>query len=60
MTPRAPATQPFVFGAKPTSLFEDPNSSTDDSYLRHDTFFFEDGNVTFLVRDSSQYCMCLV
>ena len=60
MTLGAPATQPIGFGAKPTSPPKGSNSSTDDSYLRHDTYFFEDGNITFLVRDSSLYCMRLV
>jgi len=26
------------------------NSTTDDSFPRHDAYFFKDGNVTFLVR----------
>ena len=27
------------------------HATLDDSYARHDTYFFKDGNVTFLVRD---------
>ena len=57
MTLGAPTTQPVGFGAKPTSLPKYSNLSTDDSYLRHDTYFFEDGNIAFLVRDFSQLCM---
>jgi hypothetical protein len=26
------------------------NSTTDDSFPQHDTYFFKDGNITFLVR----------
>jgi hypothetical protein len=25
-------------------------ATSDDSFIRHDTYFFKDGNVTFLVR----------
>ena len=28
-----------------------PETSADDSFMRHNKYFFEDGNVTFLVRD---------
>ena len=49
MTLGTASTQPMEFGAKSTSLPGDSNSSTDDTYLRHDTYFFEDGNITFLV-----------
>ncbi|KAI0002244.1 hypothetical protein BJV74DRAFT_43321 [Russula compacta] len=34
-------------GAEPT---------TDDSFLRHDTYFFKDGNITFMV-DGTLYCV---
>jgi hypothetical protein len=60
MTLGTPATQPIGFGVKPTSLPKYSNLSTDDSYLRHDTYFLEDGNITFLVRDSSQFYMYLI
>ena len=48
----APGTQ---FGAKhtglPDFLADGKNATPDDgSFLRHDRFFFKDGNVTFLVR----------
>jgi len=33
------------------------NSSVGHSYRRHDTYFFEDGNIMFSVRDAPRYCM---
>jgi len=59
MTLGTAATQPREFGANSTSLPGDSNSSTDDTYLRHDTYFFEDGNITFLVCDVLRCCVCL-
>ena len=49
------------FGAEHTSLpgvseegrtprGEREHTTLDDSFVRHDTYFFKDGNVTFLVR----------
>jgi hypothetical protein len=55
-TSEAPGAQ---FGAYYTSLPDFPedgktpgvrNATPDDSFSRHDTYFFKDGNVTFLVR----------
>jgi hypothetical protein len=31
------------------------NPTSDDSFVRHDIYFFEDGNITFLVRNAL-YC----
>ncbi|KAH9032590.1 hypothetical protein EDB85DRAFT_2145497 [Lactarius pseudohatsudake] len=51
------------FGAKQTGLpgFSEGNiprggHTTDDSFIRHDAYFFKDGNVTFLV-DGTLYCV---
>jgi hypothetical protein len=33
------------------------SSSTHNSHTRHDSYFFQDGNVTFLVGDALWYCM---
>jgi hypothetical protein len=45
----APVTQPGGLEADPgTSTGANP--TIDDSYPRHDTYFFRDGNITFLVR----------
>lgn len=52
MTLEAPTAQPVDLGTKSTSLLGGSNPSTDDSYLRHDIYFFQDGNITFLVRDA--------
>ncbi len=46
------------FGAKDTGLPgcsegkipRDGHATPDDSFIRHDVYFFKDGNVTFLVR----------
>jgi hypothetical protein len=46
----APGSQPAVLEADPANLFADAKPTTDDSSLRHETYFFKDGNVTFLVR----------
>ena len=54
--PRLPSAE---FGAKLTSLPELSEGrkiprgwhiALDDSFIRHDVYFFKDGNVTFLVR----------
>ena len=50
----APGPPSAEFGAKHTSLLEisegnTPRGTLDDSFVRHDAYFFEDGNVTFLV-----------
>ena len=31
--------------------FSTAHSTTEDSFLRHDAYFFKDGNITFLVRE---------
>ncbi|KAF8270199.1 hypothetical protein EI94DRAFT_1571952 [Lactarius quietus] len=49
-------------GAKHTSLLEggktprSEHAAPDDSFIRHDTYFFKDGNVTFLV-GNTLYCV---
>ena len=56
MSPAASETAGAQFGANHTSLpdfLEDGNTpeiGPDGSFLRHDVYFFKDGNVTFLVR----------
>jgi hypothetical protein len=35
------------------------HATLDDSFVRHDTYFFEDGNVTFLVRGPLRLCLCI-
>ena len=37
---------------KPTNLTQSASPTTDDSFVRHEIYFFEDGNITFLVRDT--------
>jgi hypothetical protein len=49
----APPAQAAVVEAEPTSLpavSADAKPTTDDSFMRHVTYFFKDGNITFLVR----------
>ena len=53
ITLEPPTVQPTVLEAMSTSLIgvsADAKPSTNDSFLRHDTYFFKDGNITFLVR----------
>ena len=55
MSPTASGAPDAQYGANHTSLpdlLEDGKNATPDdgSFLRHDTYFFKDGNVTFLVR----------
>lgn len=55
ITLEAPEAQPTVLEAMSTSitgtgLSADGKPTTNDSFLRHDTYFFKDGNITFLVR----------
>ena len=38
-----------------TNLTWTANSTADDSFVRHNRYFFKDGNITFLVRDAL-YC----
>ena len=56
-----PATDPVELGAKPASIMLPPaegsNSSVVYSYRQHGTYFFEDGNITFSVRDVLRYCV---
>lgn len=40
------------FGAKLTNLPGSAHPIADDSFVRHDIYFFKDGNITFLVRDT--------
>ena len=54
------ATQPIEFGAKSTSLPGDSNSSTDDTYPRHDTYFSRMGISRFwCVTFCGAMCVCL-
>src|SRR5579863_1172364 len=57
--PEDPAPDPVEAKSMSTTLplAGGSNSSVDHSYRRHDTYFFEDGNITFLVRDALRYCM---
>ena len=67
MTPTAPETQglhsdqhasfPGVLddGRTPRGA----HAALDDSFVRHDTYFFKDGNVTFLVRGLLRLCLCI-
>jgi hypothetical protein len=57
-TLESPRAQPAVLEAEPASLpavSADAKPTTDDSFLRHDTYFFKDGNITFLVRVALLY-----
>jgi hypothetical protein len=48
----APEAQSTALEAMSTSLTgvsADAKPTTSDSFLRHDTYFFKDGNITFLV-----------
>ena len=36
-----------------------PFDTTDNSFTRHHKYFFEDGNIAFLVRDHLQLCVLL-
>jgi hypothetical protein len=50
MTAEATEAQCVDLGAtKLTNLTLSANPTTDDSFVRHDTYFFKDGNITFLV-----------
>jgi hypothetical protein len=42
-------------GAKLTNWLASVKPAADESFVRHDTYFFKDGNITFLVRDAP-YC----
>jgi hypothetical protein len=56
MTAEVTGAQPVDLGAtKLTNLTSDANPTSDDSFVRHDIYFFNDGNITFLVRDAL-YC----
>jgi hypothetical protein len=53
ITLEAHEVQPTVLEAMSTSLTgvsADAKPTTNDSFPRHDTYFFKDGNITFLVR----------
>lgn len=63
--PKAPedatetGTNPVNTSTGEASAGQTPTSSypgIDDSFLRHDTYFFKDGNITFLV-DGTLYCV---
>ena len=54
--PETQEAQPADLGVDPmsaTSLSKGVKPKTDDQFLRHDTYFFKDGNITFLVRKHS-------
>ena len=56
-----PATGLVELGVKSAStmlpLAGGSNSSVGHSYWRHGTYFFEDGNITFSVREALRYCI---
>lgn len=56
-----PAIDPVELGAKSARpmlpLAGGFKSSVGHSYRRHDTYFFEDGNIMFSVRGAPRYCM---
>jgi hypothetical protein len=65
MSPTASEAPGAQFGPHYTSLPDFPedgktpgvrDARPDDSFLRHDTYFFKDGNVTFLVRGLRYLC----
>jgi len=57
-SPEALRARPAEVGAKPKSSLggAEPARMADDSFPRHDTYYFKDGNVTFLVGDTL-YCV---
>jgi hypothetical protein len=55
MTTEATGVQPVELGAKFTNLPRSSDPAANASFVRHDTYFFKDGNITFLVRDAL-YC----
>lgn len=52
-TPDSPAAQSVELGAKSTTLPGDGAFSS-SIHTRHDSYFFQDGNITFLVGDALQ------
>ena len=53
VTTEATGAQHVDLGAtKLTNLIRSANPTSDDSFVRHDTYFFKDGNITFLVRNT--------
>jgi hypothetical protein len=45
-----------VKSAEPGAKFPgSSNRTADDSFVRHETYFFKDGNITFLVRVALLY-----
>jgi BTB/POZ domain-containing protein len=57
MTTGATGVQPAGLGAKLTNWPGSANLPTDESFVQHDVYFFKDGNITFLVRDSFVLCV---
>jgi hypothetical protein len=56
LTTEATGAQRVGLGAtKLTNSTWSANPTADDSFVRHDIYFFKDGNITFLVRDA-MYC----
>jgi hypothetical protein len=55
MTTEATGAQTTELGAKLTTFPGSANPTSEDSFVPHDTYFFKDGNITFLVRDAL-YC----
>ena len=50
MTTEPTGVQPAERGAKFTNWPGSANPSSGESFVQHDTYFFKDGNITFLVR----------
>jgi hypothetical protein len=53
----AAGSQATALGAQPASLpgVSADATTTNDSFARHDTYYFRDGNITFLVRVALSY-----
>jgi hypothetical protein len=55
MTTETTGIQPTDNGARLANLPGNTNPTSEDLFVRHDTYFFKDGNITFLVRAALLY-----
>jgi hypothetical protein len=55
MTTETTGIQPTDNGARLANLPGKTNPTSEDLFVRHDTYFFKDGNITFLVRAALLY-----
>ena len=55
MATEATGAQRVDLGVKLTKSTWSANPTSDDSFVRHNIYFFKDGNITFLVRNTL-YC----